>query len=246
MEHSFDVEIAKKYGIPAAVLLKHIQFWIEKNRANNKNFFDGYYWTYNSKAAFTELFPYMTARQIDYALQKLIDNELIITGNYNQLAYDRTLWYAITKKGYCILQNCEMETTKLLNGNNKIVEPIPDINTDINTDIKKERKKNSFDKIINAYSTDEKTVDLLQEWLKVRKAKRAAMTNRAVQMNIDKLDKIAKESGLSVNDYLAEVICRGWAAFYPINNYGSGSNGKTYGKNGIAITNEKSELDELF
>ena len=142
MEHSFDIDIAKQYGVHSAVILKNIQFWIEKNKANEVNNYDGYYWTYNSKKAFAELFPYMTARQIDYALQKLIDDGLIITGNYNKVAYDRTLWYAITKKGYCILQNCEMENTKMSNGNPENVKPIPNITTDEkqieNTDILKE------------------------------------------------------------------------------------------------------------
>lgn len=133
MQHSFDVRIAKEYGVNAAVLLNNMYFWIEKNKANNTNFYDGYYWTYNSKKAFAELFPYLNERQIDYALKKLIDGGIIITGNYNKLAYDRTLWYAITKKGYCILQNCEMENTKLLNGNTEIVQPIPDSNPDVKT-----------------------------------------------------------------------------------------------------------------
>jgi hypothetical protein len=38
-------------------------------------------------------------------------------------------------------------------------------------------------------------------------------------MNVDKLDKVAQQSGMSVVDYLKEVICRGWAAFYVINQY---------------------------
>ena len=84
---------------------------------------------------------------------------------------------------------------------------------------KKERKSNSFDKILADYTSNEKTLDLLREWLKVRKAKRAAMTDRAIEMNIAKLDRLAEESGMSVDDYLSEVICRGWAAFYKIENY---------------------------
>lgn len=136
MQHSFDIEIASKYGVHAAILLNSLYFWIEKNRANNNNFYEGHYWTYNSKKAFAALFPYMNSRQIDYALKKLIDDGIVITGNYNKSSYDRTLWYAITKKGYCILQNCKMETTNLGNGFDEIVKPIPDINTDINTDNK--------------------------------------------------------------------------------------------------------------
>ena len=94
----------------------------------------------------------------------------------------------------------------------------------VNTDEKKkESKQGSFDKILADYTQDEQTLDLLQEWLKVRKAKRAAMTDRAIQMNINKLDELAKASKMSVIDYLSEVICRGWAAFYEIKNYGGGT-----------------------
>ena len=136
MEHSFNINIATKYGVNSAILLNNIYFWIEKNKANEINFYDGYYWTFNSKKAFSELFPYLTSRQVDYALEKLINDGVLITGNYNKNPYDRTLWYAITKKGYSILQNCEMKTTILSNENDNFVEPIPDINTNIKKDIK--------------------------------------------------------------------------------------------------------------
>ena len=89
---------------------------------------------------------------------------------------------------------------------------------------KKTRKANSFDAIIDAYTSDPKTKDLLGAWLQNRKAKRAAMTDRAIQGNIDKLDRRAQESHMSVNDYLDEVVCRGWSGFFPIENY------KSYGR----------------
>ncbi len=84
---------------------------------------------------------------------------------------------------------------------------------------KKTRKAKNFDDIINAYTNDPQTKDLLGAWLQNRKAKRAAMTDRAIQGCIGKLDKCAQESRMSVNDYLDEVICRGWGAFFPIENH---------------------------
>ncbi len=125
MQHSFDVDIAKEYGILEAILLNNIWFWIEKNRANNVNFYDGYYWTYNSTRAFNELFPYVSQRQIQTALKRLIENEILQTGNYNKVAYDRTLWYAFTEKGKSIMQKCKMDYANLLNGDNKNAQPIP-------------------------------------------------------------------------------------------------------------------------
>lgn len=140
MQHSFDIDIAKDYGMLEAILLNNIQFWIEKNKANNTNYYDGYYWTFNSTKAFNELFPYVSQRQIQNALKHLRDEGILQTGNYNKLAYDRTLWYAFTKKGECIMQKCKMEDVKMLNGLGDNVQPIPNINTDnitkdINTNI---------------------------------------------------------------------------------------------------------------
>ena len=128
MQHSFDIDIAKDYGILEAILLNNLWFWIEKNKANNSNYYDGFYWTYNSTRAFNELFPYVSQRQIQNALKKLIEAGILQTGNYNKLAYDRTLWYAFTKKGKCIMQKCKMEDAKMGNGNDENVPPIPDIN----------------------------------------------------------------------------------------------------------------------
>lgn len=84
---------------------------------------------------------------------------------------------------------------------------------------KKTRKAKSFDAIIDAYTNDPTTKDLLGAWLQNRKAKRGAMTDRAIQGNIDKLDRRAQESHMTVNEYLDEIVCRGWTYFYPIDNY---------------------------
>ena len=95
-----------------------------------------------------------------------------------------------------------------------------DIDNDNTAKKKKARKvsDNSFDSLIDKYSNGNEEVKiLLGDWLKVRKAKRAAMTDRAIELNLQKLERLALESGLSVEEYLKEVICRGWQAFYPIN-----------------------------
>lgn len=130
MKHIFDVEIAKRYGINAAVLLENIGYWIRQNEANETNFYDGRYWTFNSRRAYRELFPYMSERQINTAFDKLISDGLLVTGNYNKVAYDRTLWYALTQKGKSILHFDIMENTVPANANGQNVEPIPNINTD--------------------------------------------------------------------------------------------------------------------
>lgn len=136
MQHSFDIDIAAKYGITEAILLNNMYFWIEKNRANETNFHDGTYWTYNSVRAFGQLFPYLSDKKIKGALKNLITEGILITGNYNKSAYDRTLWYALTEKGFSICQKGLMENTKKQNGFSELGQPIPYINTNIKTDVK--------------------------------------------------------------------------------------------------------------
>src|SRR5574344_2696932 len=133
MQHSFNIELAKEYGILEAIIINNLFFWIEKNKANDVSYYDGTYWTYNSIKALNELFPYASERKISYALKHLEEEGIIKTGNYNKLAYDRTLWYAFTEKGISILQKCCFHFTKSTNAFYKSDEPIPYINTDIKT-----------------------------------------------------------------------------------------------------------------
>ena len=125
MEHHFDIEDAKKYGIVEAVILHNIRFWIMKNKANNTHFHNGEYWTYNSVSAFTELFPYLTKDQIRRALESLENAGAIKTGNYNQSPYDRTKWY-------CIIPQIDLAKDNFPFGENP--KCITYINTDNKTD----------------------------------------------------------------------------------------------------------------
>ncbi|MBN7575438.1 hypothetical protein C1H57_08455 [Clostridium sp. 2-1] len=135
MNYMFDSNVAEIVGVDGAVMLQNISFWIEKNKANNKHFYDDSYWTYNTVNAFEKLFPFWSKKQISRILKNLIEGGYLIDGNYNKLNYDRTKWYAITQKGYSILPNGKMEVTKEEIPNDQTGEPIPDINTYINTDI---------------------------------------------------------------------------------------------------------------
>ena len=111
LPHCFEVELAEKYGILEAILLNYFWHWIKKNEANNTHFHDGRYWTYNSVKAFCELFPYASTKMIRNALSKLVNEGLLMTGNYNKLPFDQTKWYAFTEYGVSEMtkgasQNC--------------------------------------------------------------------------------------------------------------------------------------------
>lgn len=141
MHHSFDIDLAEAYGILEAILLNHLQHWIKHNAANEKHYHDGRYWTFNTVKAFAELFPYVSAKQIRTALNKLVDAGIITTGNYNKTTYDRTLWYAFTDKGLTICPLGKMDVSKKENGCVKKGTPIP--NTITNTNTNQNNKENN-------------------------------------------------------------------------------------------------------
>jgi hypothetical protein len=95
MKHSFDTDLAAKFGIEAAILFYNLEFWIAKNKANSKHFYEGRHWTYNSVTAWQELFPYMSKDVIRKRLDLLVDSGLLIKGFWSKDKRDRTSWYSI-------------------------------------------------------------------------------------------------------------------------------------------------------
>lgn len=69
---------------------------------------------------------------------------------------------------------------------------------------------------IEQYTQDAELRQLLFDWLEVRKKARAPETERAISENLRILPQMAKESGLTLQDYMREVVRRGWRAFYPV------------------------------
>ena len=141
--HSFYIEDAEKHGVEKAVILYNLRFWLEKNKANDKNLHDGYYWTYNSAKAFATLFPYYNSSKIHRLLTQMESEGLVLSGNYNKKGYDRTKWYSmpefsvesIDNSHFSLLQNaifhyCKMDISLLQNAFCRSATPIPDINTD--------------------------------------------------------------------------------------------------------------------
>lgn len=227
MNYNFDITIAQELGVSAAIVVQNLQFWIKKNEANDKHFHDGRYWTFNSMKAWHELFPFWTERQIRKILDDLVEKKIIIKGNYNEMKYDRTLWYAFTDYGITILQTCQMKETTLSIQSDKNVEPIPDINTDINTDVNTDRESITETTEIalaeNPKKGDRKILnDVVEEFNRVvsRLPKVTALTPKrrnTIQQRIKEHGREAvsvcfEKTGKS--DFLCGINDRGWMASF--------------------------------
>ena len=115
MKHSFEAEIADKYGIEVAVVFDMFCFWINKNEANENNYRDGKYWTFNSAKGFKKIFPYWSEKKIQRILQKMVDEDLIIKGNYNENPWNQTSWYAFGNMGEKLKNALSIDWSNLSN-----------------------------------------------------------------------------------------------------------------------------------
>lgn len=204
--HSFDPDIARQVGVNAAVIYQNIYWWCEKNAANGKHLHDGRYWTYNSVTAFDDLFPYFTRKQIRGALDKLLDSGLLLSGNFNSSAYDRTKWYSPT---FPLVQHDLPDEASSFAQKG---QPIPD-------------SKPYSKPVIIPHSPllpDWMPLDAWQGWLDMRKQRKKPLTDRAMMQAVNKLDSM-RQAGQDVSEVLDRSTMNGWTDLYAVKENGNGS-----------------------
>lgn len=76
-------------------------------------------------------------------------------------------------------------------------------------------KKQSFDAIIDAYTENEELRAELKEHLKTRKAKKATLTDHAIELSLKELDKHGKNDAEKIL-IVQTAIMSGWTTFYPL------------------------------
>lgn len=109
MNYSFNVEAAMAVGVNGAIILQNLAFWIKKNEANETHYYDGFYWTYNSRRAFRTLFPFWTESVIKHALKKLQDEGYILVRQFGKDKMNHTNWYTLTAKAWEIFPQKQQE-----------------------------------------------------------------------------------------------------------------------------------------
>ena len=113
--------VAERYGFEEAVFLHSIVYWYRTNRANDNNFRDGRWWTYNSIKAFEDIFPWWSAKQIRRIAASCREQGALIAGEFNEDRRDRSLWYTpgdellalyglAAETGKCTCPNGQMQT----------------------------------------------------------------------------------------------------------------------------------------
>lgn len=113
MRHSFNTDVAERYGLQEAILLDWIVFWLVENERNERNFYEGRCWVFNSAKALAEKFHYLSPNTIQKTLKRLEDAGIIISGNFNKNKFDRTKWYSIADEYRYLLKEHRSDAENL-------------------------------------------------------------------------------------------------------------------------------------
>jgi len=105
----FSAEIARRYGVVAAVLAEYIWREVKQNKYHKKHAYEGRVWMRSSKLMFTAAMPYLSKSVVNRGLQKLIKHGVIIKREFNQSRFDRTSWYSFTAFGEKLMEESEGE-----------------------------------------------------------------------------------------------------------------------------------------
>jgi hypothetical protein len=112
--HYFNVHVACEVSVDAAILFQNITFWVEKNQVSKRNLHEGRYWTYNSRAAYATLFPYLNPSRVRRAIEKLVDKGWLLQSNFNKRGCDRTHWHTLTDDSAAFVKQLEDANKKVV------------------------------------------------------------------------------------------------------------------------------------
>lgn len=138
--------VAERYGPEESIFLHLIVSLVRNNKANNRNFRDGRWWTYNSLSAWDAEFPWWSTKQIRRIITSCENQGALLIGEYNTDRRDRTAWYSPSDELLALYQEDWTDKCTCPNGQMHVPERA-DSRAQMGTTIPKESKVNQQNKI---------------------------------------------------------------------------------------------------
>lgn len=272
-QYVLDVNLACLVGLDEAILLRNIAYWCFKNKANRRNFKNGRYWTYNTLKAYAEEFPFWTVRHIRTTLDSLVANGWIMKDSFNTDNLNRTCWYALTDKAIC--QFRQMDLSKMTNRENGVQtgetgdssicqNRQPDLSKMTNAFVTGDISTYIQSNTVQRYTTKNKARtrarsafpfdllpagelrDALMGYRDMRKKAKAPLTERAEQLALNKLERLAPGDDAVKAEIVDQSTMNGWKGLFPLKgaseNKGSGYKTRTAGDDARAAYEEAMEF----
>lgn len=228
--------VAEKYGLEEAIFMDTIVHWYRANQANNRNFHEGRWWTYNTVKAFEQTFPWWSAKQIRRIIASCKDKGALLTCSHNKDSRDRTIWYSPSNEilglyDISVLDNCncpngQMEEPERANTVAQTGEALP-CNTHVGTNdppkSPKDEKPNKQDldeearALLNEYvGKDLELIAAMSDMIENRKELKAVNSARAIKSLLSELDRLSYGSRANKLVLLRRAVASNWKIVYPL------------------------------
>jgi hypothetical protein len=88
-------ELAVIIGGWEAAILQQIHYWLKINEQTDRNYINGFHWTFNTYESWQRQLPWLSVETIKRCILKLEKMGLLVSDNFNSLKVDKTKWYRI-------------------------------------------------------------------------------------------------------------------------------------------------------
>lgn len=217
--------VALRYGLEESIFLDSLMFWYKENRANQRNFRDGRWWTFNTVSAFVAMFPWWSGKQIRRIIASCKERGAILSGNYNEDQRDRTLWYTPSDELLELYGLCQKEEVHLPIWAAKTAQ-MGKCNKDTCYNHEKTRNplppnansQEGVAVIFDEYAGGDRELrQRLADFQESRqKIKKPLHTQRAAKIFINKLDKLSGGDRVYKLALLDNAILHSWESVYPL------------------------------
>jgi len=226
-------QFALKVGLNEAILAQQIHYWLLKSDKVR----DGQKWIYNTQDAWLEQFPFWSKATLKRVIASLKKQGIIVTGNYNKMSMDRTIWYSINYSHAALSSVISNHQEPVKQLESQIDQPLAQNDLSISSDCTQHKVNMTRSHKVNMTSaipettetTTETTTDIKEDIdfgyltasefreltniridnYKAQKKKAPAMSQRIANTLIKQIS-LAITANYSIDDVLNEFATRGW------------------------------------
>ena len=182
-----EYEPYKGQPVNGAVVIQQVHYWIQKT----DNWQDGHKWVYNSIPQWTEQFPFWSESSTRRTFEHLRAAKILLTGSFNRMGQDNTLWYRIN---YDLLDSLAESSGRLPSmsrppdGHEQtrmtaVSRPLPEITTETSAEKSSSSpenfKKNEFSRVLSENGIWESLIDQINGNLNEEEIRAAIYLGRA-------------------------------------------------------------------
>lgn len=108
--HSFNVSLAKRFGLIEAIIIQHSYYWYGLNKGNPDMNKDGKVWFFRSVSQISEVYPYLTVDKVRRTIDRLVEVGILIKGNYSFDKFKKANWYSLSDEMINIMKGENAES----------------------------------------------------------------------------------------------------------------------------------------